>query len=54
MPSFKSAAIAFGIVFVVLLVIALLRRSRFGDPVERVAALMIPGAGDAPPPGAAT
>jgi hypothetical protein len=54
MPSFKSAAIAFGIVFVVLLVIALLRRSRFGDPVERVAALVMPGVGDASPPGAAT
>lgn len=52
--SWKSIGVAVGIIIVVLVVIALMRRSRFGDPVERVAALFMPGAGDGPPAGAAT
>lgn len=46
--SWKSVGTAVAIVLVVLLVIALMRRSRFGDPVERLAGMFVPSA---PPPG---
>lgn len=52
--SWKSIGTAVAIVLVVLVVIAIIGRSRFGNPVERVAAMFVPGPGEGPPAGAAT
>lgn len=52
--SWKSIGVAVAIILVVLVVIALMRRSRFGDPVERIAGLFIPSPVAPDPAGAST
>jgi hypothetical protein len=50
--NWKSIGVTVAIIIVVLVVLSLVRRSRFGDPIERVTAMFRPGVGDAPPAGA--
>lgn len=52
--SWKSVGVAVAIILVVLVVISLMRRSRLGDPVERIASIFIPSPVAPDPAGAAT
>lgn len=52
--SWKNIGITVAVIVVVLVVITLMRRSRFGDPIERVSALFMPGVPTSDTTGAAT